>query len=573
MDTIFLNLLNRSITAGWLVLAILVLRLLLRKAPKAITVFLWALVGFRLICPFSFESVLSLVPSAETIPARILYAQSPAIDSGISVLNAAINPILSETFRPEPVVSINPLQIITGLASVIWLAGMAAMLLYTIFSYLRIHRKVREAVPLRDNLLLCDHIDTPFIFGVIRPKIYLPSNIRQQDLAYVIAHEQAHLMRHDHWWKPLGFLLLTVYWFHPLLWVAYVLLCRDIELACDEKVIREMGEQIKKPYSNALINCSVSRKAIAACPLAFGEGDVKKRIQSVLHYQKPALWVVIAAVVLCAILAVGFLTNPKTSLPDDLQVFLDRQIVNHHQSEDSVGRACCADRKVLGTRKNGSETTVYLWVLYEEYTMRYNELQLESGAHIPTVITVKKENGSYKLVEYWEPRDGTYYTDDIREKYPVYLWYQALDSQKYIDEQKANCERMAREYFSFLVFSGSDDSAGITADSANRLEEKYPQYFGLSTENGLTVFIWQMAKGSYSCALLPGRDAEPADTELLTLKPTSMEEMRAIVATYSIPEQDVVITPIIQPYSSYFYEINDKYRAQIEALFWSDFPT
>ena len=573
MDTIFLNLLNRSITAGWLVLAILVLRLLLRKAPKAITVFLWALVGFRLICPFSFESVLSLVPSAETIPARILYAQSPAIDSGISVLNAAINPILSETFRPEPVVSINPLQIITGLASVIWLAGMAAMLLYTVFSDLRIHRKVREAVPLRDNLLLCDHIDTPFIFGVIRPKIYLPSNIRQQDLAYVIAHEQAHLMRHDHWWKPLGFLLLTVYWFHPLLWVAYVLLCRDIELACDEKVIREMGEQIKKPYSNALINCSVSRKAIAACPLAFGEGDVKKRIQSVLHYQKPALWVVIAAVVLCAILAVGFLTNPKTSLPDDLQVFLDRQIVNHHQSEDSVGRACCADRKVLGTRKNGSETTVYLWVLYEEYTMRYNELQLESGAHIPTVITVKKENGSYKLVEYWEPRDGTYYTDDIREKYPVYLWYQALDSQKYIDEQKANCERMAREYFSFHVFSGSDDSAGITADSANRLEEKYPQYFGLSTENGLTVFIWQMAKGSYSCALLPGGDAEPTDIELLTLKPTSMEEMRAIVAAYSIPEQDVVITPIIQPYSSYFYEINDKYRAQIEALFWSDFPT
>lgn len=314
MEAIFLKILNMSITASWLVLAIVILRLILKKAPKAISVFMWALVGVRLICPFSFESILSLIPSAETVPQDIIYSEAPAIHSGVPIFNSTVNPIISENLAPEVGASVNPMQIIAFVASVVWIVGIVAMVLYTVISYFRIHRKVREAVPYQDNIWLCDHIDTPFILGVIRPRIYLPSNMNEQDIEYVIAHEKAHLKRHDHWWKPLGFLLLVVYWFNPILWIAYILLCKDIELACDEKVIKDMGTEIKKPYSEALINCSVPRKMISACPLAFGEVGVKGRVKSVLNYKKPAFWIIVVAVVASIVVAVCFLTNPKQDI-------------------------------------------------------------------------------------------------------------------------------------------------------------------------------------------------------------------------------------------------------------------
>ena len=311
MEHVFIELLNMSITASWLVLAIILFRLLFKKAPKALHVGLWALVGIRLICPFSIESVLSLVPSTETIPQDIVYSDAPTIESGIPALNSTVNPIISETLKPEVGASVNPVQIWLFAASNIWVIGIIVMFLYTAISYWRIHRKVRESVRIQENIWMCDRIDTPFILGVFRPHIYLPSNMCEQDIKFVLAHEQAHIKRHDHWWKPLGFALLSIYWFHPILWIAYILLCRDIELACDEKVIKEMGIEIKKPYSDALINCSISRKAITACPLAFGEVGVKERVKTVLNYKKPAFWIVLIAVIACVIVAVCFLTNPK----------------------------------------------------------------------------------------------------------------------------------------------------------------------------------------------------------------------------------------------------------------------
>lgn len=313
MEALFLKLFNMSITASWLVLAVVILRLLLKKAPKAVTVFLWALVGIRLVCPFSFESVFSLIPSAETLPNDILTTKTPAVDSGIPFLNQAVNPIISGSLAPNVGYSVNPMQVVAFIGAVIWLMGIAAMLIYTLISYLKIHRKVCEAVPYNENIWVCDRIAAPFILGVFRPRIYLPSSIDKQDEEYVIAHERAHLKRRDHLIKPLGFLLLTVYWFNPVMWIAYILLCRDIELACDEKVIKTMGIEIKKPYSEALINCSLPRRAIAACPLAFGEVGVKSRIKSVLNYKKPAFWVVIVAIIASIAVAVGFLTNPKSN--------------------------------------------------------------------------------------------------------------------------------------------------------------------------------------------------------------------------------------------------------------------
>ncbi len=313
MDAVFLKILNMSITASWIVLAVIAARLLLKKAPKWITVLMWGLVGIRLVFPFSLESVFSLIPSAETVPSDILYTNTPTIHSGVEAINSVVNPIISDSLAPAVGASINPIQVIAFTASTIWIVGMVAMLIYTVVSYIRIHRKVKEAVPYQDNIRLCDHVDTPFILGVVRPKIYLPSAMREQDMKYVIAHENTHLKRHDHWWKPLGFLLLTVYWFNPILWIAYVLLCRDIELACDEKVIQDMGTENKKPYSEALINCSVPRRMIAACPLAFGECGVKERVKSVLNYRKPAFWIIVAAIIAGIVLAVCFLTNPAES--------------------------------------------------------------------------------------------------------------------------------------------------------------------------------------------------------------------------------------------------------------------
>lgn len=310
MNALFLRILNMSITAGWLVLAIIFVRLVLKKAPKALRVVMWAFVGIRLMFPFSFESVLSLIPSAETIPTDILYTEAPIIQSGISVLNEAVNPILTDKLAPTMDTGMNPAQVVTSVASYVWMVGLVLMVLYTVVSYLGIYRKVREAALLEEELRLCDHISTPFILGVIRPRIYLPSVMSERDRGYVIAHERAHLKRRDHWWKPLGFLLLAVHWFNPLLWVAYVLFCRDIELACDEKVIRELGTESKKPYSDALINCSVPRRMIAACPLAFGEVGVKTRIKSVLSYKKPGFWIMLAGAVVCIVVAVCFLSDP-----------------------------------------------------------------------------------------------------------------------------------------------------------------------------------------------------------------------------------------------------------------------
>lgn len=313
MDAVFLKILNMSITASWIALAVIAVRLLLKKAPKWITVLMWGLVGIRLICPFSLESIFSLIPSAETVPGDILYTNTPTIHSGVEAINSVVNPIILDSLAHAVGASVNPIQIIAFAASAIWIVGIVAMSIYTVVSYIRIQRKVKEAVPYQDNIRLCDHVDTPFILGVIRPKIYLPSAMSEQDMKYVIAHENTHLKRHDHWWKPLGFLLLTVYWFNPILWAAYVLLCRDIELACDEKVIQDMGAENKKPYSIALINCSVPRRMIAACPLAFGEVGVKERVKSVLNYRKPAFWIIAAAMIAGIVLAVCFLTNPAES--------------------------------------------------------------------------------------------------------------------------------------------------------------------------------------------------------------------------------------------------------------------
>ena len=323
MTELFLNIVNMSISASWVVLAVLLLRLLLKKAPKWITVLLWGIVAIRMICPFSIESVMSLIPSAETISPQIMIDKTPKINSGIPIINNIVNPVIGESFAPDPAASTNPLQIWIPILSLIWIVGIAGMLIYTTISYFRVNRKIGTSVLLRDNIFQSESVVSPFVLGIIKPKIYLPFKVNDKDMEHVIAHEQAHIRRKDHWWKPLGFLLLALHWFNPLMWLVYVLLCKDIEFACDEKVIKELNTEEKADYSQALLNLSVNRRMIAACPLAFGEVGVKDRVKSVLNYKKTAFWIIIVAVIASAVFAVCFLTSPTTTnLNEKMSLFI-----------------------------------------------------------------------------------------------------------------------------------------------------------------------------------------------------------------------------------------------------------
>lgn len=313
MADIFLRLLNLSISASWLVLVVLVLRFAFKRVPKWVNVLLWGIVALRLMLPFSIESALSLVPSAETIsPTEGHYDLAPTITSGVGIIDETVNPVIQENLAAAPAANGSPIIAWTEIASAVWLIGLAAMFLYALVSYLRLRQRVRVSLSLRENVYLCDAISSPFILGVIKPRIYLPSELNEVQQKNVLAHECSHLARRDHWWKPLGFALLSVYWFNPVLWLAYVLLCRDIELACDERVIRNMDESAVQTYSTVLLACSVPRKMVVACPLAFGEVGVKERVRNALHYKKPAFWIVAASVIVCIVVAVCFLTNPPT---------------------------------------------------------------------------------------------------------------------------------------------------------------------------------------------------------------------------------------------------------------------
>ena len=310
MAEIFQKALNMSIAAGWLILAVIALRLLLRRSPKRFRLLLWAVVGLRLALPWSIESALSLIPSAQTLPEGIMLERAPVLDTGISALNGAINPGFTAAFTPELGVSANPLQVLLPIAAAFWMLGAAAMLLWALVSWLRLRKRVREAVRLEGNVYECE-IASPFVLGLFRPRIYLPFSLENGERELVLAHERAHITAGDHIIKPLGWLLLAAHWYNPLVWLAYALFCRDIELACDERVVRGLSLSDRADYSQALLDLSRPRGGVRACPLAFGESSVKGRVKSVLSYKKPAFWLVLLAVVVCVGAAVCFLTDPK----------------------------------------------------------------------------------------------------------------------------------------------------------------------------------------------------------------------------------------------------------------------
>lgn len=313
MEQMLVKLVSMSATASYLAVVVLLLHLILKKAPRSLLCGLWALVGIRLVCPFTVESVISLIPKRPEVSREILSGAGQAAAGGT---------IPTGTFNGSggviggggtlPVTAGEPGVSWITVLTVIWLLGAAAMLTYGIVCSLRLKKKVAPALCLEDNIYICDYISTPFIFGIRRPRIYLPSGLDSETAQYVLAHERAHLRRRDHWWKPLGYLLLALHWFNPVLWLSYVFLCRDIEMACDERVVKDLDDRYRKAYSRALLSCSVPRRMIAACPLAFGEVGVKERVKTVLNYKKPGLYMIVLCLAVCVVTAGCFLTDPKT---------------------------------------------------------------------------------------------------------------------------------------------------------------------------------------------------------------------------------------------------------------------
>lgn len=508
MDAVFLRLLNMSMTAGWLILAVTFVRLLLKKAPKWISCALWGIAAVRLICPFSLESSLSLIPSGEFLsPETVQFAQEPFIDSGISYIDAAVNPAFGSSLAPAPGASVNPLQVWMLFGGILWGIGLAVMISYALASVWRMRRKVREAVPLRENIFLCDQAASPFILGIVRPRIYLPSGMEEIQRVPVLAHERAHLTRRDHWWKPLAYLLLSVYWFHPLVWAAYLLFCRDLELACDEKVIRAMDLEERKAYSRALVACSLPKRIVPACPLAFGEVGIKERVKKILYYKKPGFWITLGAAAACILVTICFLTNPKkdgfdmaNNMKETNEKGTDEKGTDEEETGDidEPGRindiektdvfgeseinaairtaileenqpvrqvdydAACCDFVCLATVSDVPETedvalriTYYGWAMYEAYRISEKGMECAAGSHLPVALTFERQEGNLQLKEYWKPRDGSYFAADVREKFPARIAEEGIDSQKYVLRQTQNCYRQA------VAYSGLDTDAVI----------------------------------------------------------------------------------------------------------------
>lgn len=542
-SALFPNVVNMSAIGSIVILFVLLARLVLRKAPKVFSYALWSIVLIRLLVPLSVPSPVSAIPEIQTTNRSELNMVLPEIEfetpadrkQNMENLEQAVE---DNTAYVPTKTTVAPVDYLT----IGWVTGMVFMSIYSILSYWSIRKKVRISIPLRENIHLADDIGSPFVMGLFRPMIYLPCHLGQREQEYIILHEQHHIRRGDHWIKALSFLALTIHWFNPLVWVAFILSGRDMEMSCDEAVIRKSGESIRSEYAASLLSLATGRRIIAGTPLAFGEGDPKSRIRNLANWHKPAFWVIFVALVLTIVLAVCLLTNPiseegssagityyygtvadsamsvvkegdrvgrsyitlrfddggeklfwlgqgckhpeedilnqyvmvratiesgtgldivtgiqvtEKAFVESLDDAIQRAILAHHVGKYYNAECQTAHFKLLSQttgdilHASGSsrmETiTVYGIVLYQEYNLTDGILEGAAGARIPTVLTFHvNEDSSLSLTEYWEPRDGTYYPTDLKEKFKGQPW---PDTTKYLAEQELACYLQAADYF------------------------------------------------------------------------------------------------------------------------------
>ncbi len=605
MNDLFLTLVNMSITATWAVLAFTILRPLLKKVPKWVNCLLWGVVGLRLCLPFSFESALSLIPSAETIPTNITVSSNPQIDTGVDIVNNVVNPVISNAAAPYPSYSVNPLMILVSVASYIWIIGLILMVIYSLVSFVILKKKVSASVLYKDNIYYCDDIETPFILGIIKPKIYVPSGLNEQDLDFVLEHEKSHLKRKDHIIKPISFLVLSVYWFNPAIWLWYIFLCRDIESACDEKVIKNYDTDSKKLYSIALLNCSVNRRMIMACPVAFGEVGVKDRIKSVLNYKKPAFWGVLIAVILSFVLAICFMSNPindkvnRILNEDGYEIFSSKEqnisfyftswILTEEMFErDGVYRVRnrdiindCVIFRFKEIHSHDDMFTLTFDVTYEDvpddgtiYVVSAN--QFEGGIELGDEIRVSDPFGEIS-------DDGTYssYCHSIGPGTEFSFsvpkaWFENRRDNKII----VNFNALAVVYekskskdnsSSIGIIGGADGPTSIIVSDENtekeikKLQDKYPHFFGLNTEEGVTVYVTKLSQDNFECYLSSKSKIDPQRIMHFN-KFASIEEMKLILSTYNFANEEITVEPFQHLLSSYIGDESEYEATNIRLL-------
>ena len=448
MNYLFLELLKLSISASFLIAAVILLRLLMKKSPKWVYCILWSLVGIRLICPFSFESRFSVIPKEDVIPINTILT-IPDTQSEL-VMPATNNYVPNEIlFESENTLATNKSISIVDIISGVWLVGTIGIMLYGAISYIRLKRIVSVSINDKENIYLCDDIDVPFIFGIFKPKIYLPSNMADNQKEYVLLHEKAHLSRHDNLWKPVGFILLSIYWFNPLVWIAYHLFSKDIELATDEKVINNLNNNEIKDYSETLLACSLikSNLMIKTCPVAFGEVGVKDRIKAVLSYKKPSFWIILIAIISCIVVGVCFLTKQKDEEKYLYDIAIDflkekytREDSEHYSDKDDY--QIFFDYEGFGTSKKDNNKFAYMWILEESYYAENGEVKIGSGSSMAYKITFSGD----KVINIETPKDGTYYVSSINEIFPKNIANKILN----YNFNNTKLKNEVNEYYSYL---------------------------------------------------------------------------------------------------------------------------
>ena len=539
---IFLEILNMSLTASIVILFVLLARLFLKKTPKIFSYVLWAVVLFRLICPVSVSAGVSVLglfesPAAERngitstveyVPSDIAHTEYPEIhlptlgsNSVIADVNEAINENLPQG-REQ--LAADPLEATISFATYIWLAGMVVMLIYSFVSYGRLKRRLVGAVPFRENIYLADHIASPFVMGLIRPRIYLLSSLGEKEQEYIILHEKYHIRRGDHIIKVLSFAALCIHWFNPLVWLAFVLSGKDMEMSCDEAVVRKMGQDIRADYAASLLNLATGQRILAGTPLAFGEGNTKGRIKNLAGWKKPSLVIVLAASLVCVAAIVICAVNPKEadggteytvsgSYLGETQVGEAGEIASKTAAGENVGDVDvetlenaisaailernkdrysdalfhCESHVIFETEETEESpldergmydryVTAYMLVMDNRYDLSDGVIMNEGGSHIPTVLTFGIKNEEYTLLEYWQSDDGSYYESSIREKFPDRVEEEAMDTQKYVLSQIQTCYSLAVQY------------AGLDTDNIveNLLDEIMSS---TGTESGLAGYI------------------------------------------------------------------------------------
>ena len=437
MTSVFLKLLDMSVNAVWLIMAVFLLRLIFTKASKSWRSVLWGLVGFRLVFPFSIPNPLSPIPYVKP-SAVVTPSVTPSEPSAILndvIISSESSEITGNIVTHTATSSLSLTEILSIAVPVIWIVGVCGMLLYAIISYARLYKLTKESVPSDKNFRLCDKIDSPFILGIFKPKIFLPSTITESSLSYVEAHELSHIKRLDHWRKLVAYIILSLHWFNPFVWVSYILFCRDTELACDEKATKNYEPSQKAGYTQALLYFSVPKNSLFICPFSFSESGIKNRIKSVLNYKKPAFWLILVSVIATIVVSILVFSNPakpntEKPMEFDLDTAVSQAIKDYnHPDEPDTDIVTTESHFIYGKEKNGNQLTVYLNANYQCYT-NDNPLGIveeDGGGWCPTAITFEvHDDGSYKVLEYWTPDDGSYYASSIKEKFPPIYAFIAL---------------------------------------------------------------------------------------------------------------------------------------------------